>query len=580
MAAVLLIILLSLFAPHNTYAASPSPFQVDRIDHTITPVYGGLILINDTVKITPTSGNLSIETFSIGFSQEYKKNLNSAMAFDAEDPDKRLNLTLDTGLGMVGYYGVTVSFPNEVRDLLHDGHSYEFTTTFILSGTIESSTKTVNTTTYYVFTADFPVYPSLSQSVSTCNVEVVLPENTKNETTVFPFNVTQKEERYYLNYTKSDLPAFTRTSAKASFRAEDKNAYASFSTNKLTREIAVGAAGQISCSDLYLLESHTAFTVGKIRLLLPEDVVQSSVAAFDELGKKLSVSAVVNKTATFDVTLDLVATQMRSVKLTYDLPKEHRLSSLDNQNFKLNLSLYESLRTAPKTFLLKVTFPEGATVQSFPQQTLNIQRDTFRETLSLSISNATWLQKEQLNIEYRYTVLWEAFRPTLWATSIVVIGSLLALVLQRPKAPVSVVSTILVPRKTLNDFVEGYEEKKRMLAELEQMKRKALKGKVSRRDYKVRKTTLESRLSSNSKKLAELRQRIYSGGAKYAEIMRQLEVAETELDNIDADIRRIETRFKSGEISAVTYRQLLEDDLRRKEKAQTTIDGAILRLRE
>jgi hypothetical protein len=320
--------------------------------------------------------------------------------------------------------------------------------------------------------------------------------------------------------------------------------------------------------------------VSKIRLLLPEDVVASSVAAFDEIGKKLTVGAVANRTATFEVTMNLVTNQRRSLKLTYDLSNENHLVSLDSQSFNLNLSLYENLKAVPITFTLKIMFPEGATVQSFPQQTLNIQRDTFQETLSLSISNATWLQREQLNIEYRYTVLWEAFRPTLWATTIVIIGSLIALVLQRPKAPVTIVSTILVPRKTLNDFVEGYEEKKKALAELEQIKQKALKGKISRREYKVRKTTLESRLSANSKRLAELRQRIYSGGAKYADIMRQLEVAETELDNIDADIRRIEIRFKSGEISALTYRQLLEEDLRRKEKSKTTINGAILRLRE
>jgi len=62
--------------------------------------------------------------------------------------------------------------------------------------------------------------------------------------------------------------------------------------------------------------------------------------------------------------------------------------------------------------------------------------------------------------------------------------------------------------------------------------------------------------------------------------MRQLEVAETELDNIEADIKRIEVRFKRGEISAQTYRRLIENDLRRREKAKTTIDGVLLRLRE
>ncbi len=81
------------------------------------------------------------------------------------------------------------------------------------------------------------------------------------------------------------------------------------------------------------------------------------------------------------------------------------------------------------------------------------------------------------------------------------------------------VSVVMVPRKTLNDFVETYEEKKKIISELEQMQRKARKGKISRRRYKVRKTTLENRLSALSKRLADSRQKVMSGGAKYADIM-------------------------------------------------------------
>ncbi|MDH5495001.1 MAG: hypothetical protein OEY24_04810, partial [Candidatus Bathyarchaeota archaeon] len=180
---------------------------------------------------------------------------------------------------------------------------------------------------------------------------------------------------------------------------------------------------------------------------------------------------------------------------------------------------------------------------------------------------------------YSYAIFWASFRPTLWTSALVIIGSIIAFAWQRPKAPVSV-SVVLVPRKTLNEFVETYEDKKKILSELEQIKQKARKGKISRRRYKVRKITLENRLSSLSKKLADLQRGIMSGGAKYADMMRRLEVAETELDNIEADIRRIEVRFKRGEISAQTYRRLLEGDLQRREKARITIDGLILRLRE
>lgn len=461
--------------------------------------------------------------------------------------------------------------------MLNSGQSYEFTVVFVFSDLIDSSTKTVNTTTQYVFTADFPLYPSLTLNVSTCNVAVILPKNMAYADDSFPFNSTQKDGRYYLNYTKSPLQSLTRMSTRVNFLSADKNSYASFSVNRLDREITIDADGHVSVSELFLLESRTAFTVDNIKLQLAKDV--SNVSAFDEQDRKITATLIGDEPFSYRISFNFGTNQLRSLRLLYTISGESHIIQHGSQGFELNLSLFEDFQIIPTAFTIKIVFPEGAVVQSFPQQTFTINRAVFQETLSLSLSNITWLQNEWWSFTYNHTVFWSAFRPTLWATALVIIGSIIAFAWQRPKAPVPV-SMILVPRKTLNDFVDTYEERKKVLSELEQIKGRARKGKVSRRRYKVMKTTLENRLSGLSKRLAELRQGITSSGVKYADIMRQLEVAETELDSIEADINRIGIRFKRGEISAQTYRQLLEDDLRRKEKARTTIDGLLLRLRE
>lgn len=561
---------ISLLSPNKVYATSPSQIQVDRIDHVVTPIYGGILFINDTIKISPTTENATIENFSIGFPLKYKTNLRFSMAYNTTNFDEQLDVILDTGLGVTGYYGVTVVFPNKVRDLLYDGQHYTFTIVFIFSDLIEFSTD-------QAFTVDFPVYPSLAQNASTCNVTVILPKNANYTENDFPFNTIQKNDRYYLNYTKSPLPNFARMSTRVSFTSKTEDDFACFSVNKLSREITIDTNGHISFSELLLLKSQTAFTVSSIKLRLPKGC--SDVSAFDEQGKKLTAVLFENETNTYEISLNLVEDQSRSFRVVYDLFGENRLVQQDSQSYTLTLGISENLQIIPETFTVKIIFPEGAVIQSFPQQTFSIQRGVFQETLFLSLSNVTWLQNEQWSFTYNYAIFWASFRPTLWTTALVIIGSIIAFAWQRPKAPVSV-SIVLVPRKTLNEFVETYEDKKKVLSELEQIKRKARKGKISRRRYKVRKTTLENRLSSLSTKLTGLQQKIMSGGAKYADMMRGLEVAETELDNIEADIRRIEVRFKRGEISAQTYRRLLEGDLRRREKARITIDGLILRLRE
>jgi predicted nuclease with TOPRIM domain len=71
-----------------------------------------------------------------------------------------------------------------------------------------------------------------------------------------------------------------------------------------------------------------------------------------------------------------------------------------------------------------------------------------------------------------------------------------------------------------------------------------------------------------------------AAGGHYASLMRELEVAETDLNEVETNLRSIETRHSRGELSIEGYKKLLGDYERRKERTRTTIDGVLLRLRE
>ncbi|UCG35990.1 MAG: hypothetical protein JSV64_04995 [Candidatus Bathyarchaeota archaeon] len=568
--------LIPALVPNDAYGATSTLIQVDRIDRIVTPLYGGLLLVNDTVRISPTAVNAVIRDFSLGFPLSYRSNLQLAIAY-GEDPDTLLDVFLDTGIGVIGYYGITVAFPEETQNALYEGQPHVFTVVWLFQDLIESSTKAVNETTEYVFTFDFPVLPSLAQEASICNTTVVLPERTTLNQSGFAFEVIQQDDVHYLGYVRSPLPAFSHTSAEISFSSGDKDLFACFSVEKLEREVGVDTSGRISFSDRFLLESKTAFAISKIRLQLPDDA--SGISAFDEQGAKLLTNVAVNTSSVYEISLDLLVGQSRSFNLVYDLSVDDSLNQQDSQAYRFDLRIPEELQLMLIDFRLRIVFPEGAIIEAFPDGRFSIHKDVFQETLLLSQPNVTWFEKEVWDFSFSYSPFWASFRPTLWTTAFVVIGSIIAFAWKRPKAPASV-SVILVPRETLNEFIETYEEKNRTLSDMEHLKQRAVKGRISRRRYKVRKTTLENQVSGLSKRLADLRKKIVSSGAKYVAVMRQLEVAETQLDNIEADIRRIEIRFKRGEFSAQTYRQLLENDLRRKERARTTIEGVLLRLRE
>ena len=106
------------------------------------------------------------------------------------------------------------------------------------------------------------------------------------------------------------------------------------------------------------------------------------------------------------------------------------------------------------------------------------------------------------------------------------------------------------------------------------------KGKIPRRKYKVRRETLEGRLSMLSRDLTDLKEKLRRTGARYAGIIGQIEVTETELEGLETDIKRVENRYRQGEISKGAYLRLIEEYHRRRERARVTIDGVLLRLKE
>ncbi len=572
---VVLLSLTSLTFIVKNGTCNTSQIQVERVNHTITPLYGGLLLINDTICISPIVPDATVEEFTIGFPMRYKANLIFAIAYEYLDSTSPLDVTLDTGMGVLGYYGVTVSFPDEVTELIHGDGSYNFTVVFLFSDLVQSSTEIVNATGEYLFIADVPLFPSLVYS-TTCNVTVILPRNATYSPGELEFSASKVGDNFVLNYAEN-VSNFADKVGRIRFAIGLKDEFTCFSIHKLHRDVVVDGLGHIFVSESILMKSASVFPIEKIKIKLPDNA--TDLTAFNAQGKRLTygISAVDNET--YEISLKLGVDETKSFTLNYRLDERSSPEFSDSENYRLNLSLLERLNLAVKSFTLRIVFPEGAVIHSFPEQDFNVERGVYQESLTLSLSDATLLQNDEWSFTYSYSAFWSSFRPTFWATTIVIIGAVIAVAWKRPRAQ-KPISIIMVPRETLDEFVDLYEERKQTLSEIERAKRQAQKGKMSRRRYKIRRTTLENRVSTFNKKLAGLRQKIMSSGAKYADSMRQLEVAEVELENINADIKRIEVRFKRGDISAETYRRLLENDIRRQEKAKTTIDGVLLRLKE
>ncbi|MEM2987583.1 MAG: hypothetical protein QXK26_00910, partial [Candidatus Bathyarchaeia archaeon] len=165
-----------------------------------------------------------------------------------------------------------------------------------------------------------------------------------------------------------------------------------------------------------------------------------------------------------------------------------------------------------------------------------------------------------------------------------VFGCTIIAIWKRPKAPEAAVEAptvaVRLSPEMLRRFVKSYEEKRRITSDIKSLEVAVSKGRIPRQRYKVQRKTLETRLAALSRSLDDLKLKLRSAGGRYAELMHQLEVAETELNEVESNIRSIEARHRKGDLTLEAYRKLFADYESRREKAETTISGILLRIRE
>jgi len=561
-----LVILLPFSLNTQTVLAQDDSYTIQRVDHQIEVMYSGHVVIRDTIRVT---GQLT-GGFLIGFPHKYGSYVLKGIAYDDNNV---FPVSLGVQLGdRSGFYGAKISFPQ--------GTPQVFTVAFVLSNSLVSQDSNG-------FSLDFPAYPSLVKDAATCNVMLILPEGAQSVTITKDDGVVQET-----SFVKSNLPAFSYSPAMATFSLSTGDLKI-MNINKLNRQVTISPIGDIAVSDSYRITNNSTVSIGSLKIGLPLDA--SNIVARDEFSRTLATDVLTGSGNTRFVNVTLVS-PLNSGASTL-LSVDYALSSVSSSQitrFTLNFDLFPTLNYYINKVTVNFVPPEGARFLEPQLSSLDpsssLIREIFQETLSISregVSNINYAvpSEDVLQITYDYNPLWLSFRPTLWMWTLAAVGTVIVAVWRRPKAAAP--RRVAAPKASIGlspdhvrAFNEAYEEKNRLTSELKSLEARARKGKIPRRRYKVQRKTLEVRLDTLSKNIAELKTIFRSAGGIYADLVRQLDVAEIELVEVATNIRTIEVRHSRGELPLEAYKKSLADYQRRKEKAEATISGILLRLRE
>jgi hypothetical protein len=536
-------------------------YSIEHVDHTIQVMYNGYIFINDTVTLNIT-GQTGPNSFLIGFPDKYGSWVQKCSAFSESNV---FTVALNTPLeDRVGFYGVRVDFPQ--------GAPQTFTVGFVLSNSL--LLQDPQNTSHY--TLNFPAYPSLTKKANLVNVSISLPLGTS----YFGGTVDSFE------YAQQDLAEFTYRPASLEFLLEGDRIQI-VDVARVKREIAISEYRDIEGSDTYQITNRGQNEISHFEVFLPFNA--SNPSAEDQFGRKGEMQQIPESTSRYLINLTkLIKNGESSNFIVKYLLSSDLLVQKGVNSFSLNLSLFRRedyyINDASIAFIL----PEGAEVVSLENNlagdVYSVGRSVFQETVTIDRQGITAWDNLSIGITYEYNPLWLSFRPTVWMWALAVVGSMIAAVAWRkPKGPAKVTvptATMKLHPEYLKSFVDAYEEKKKIILEMDSLETRVQKGRIPRRRYKVRMKTLEIRLNTLSRSLQEFKERTRAAGGQYSDLMRQLEIAETEINEAETNIKSIEARHNRGELSLEAHRKLLADYQHKKESAESTINGILLRLRE
>ncbi len=341
----------------------------------------------------------------------------------------------------------------------------------------------------------------------------------------------------------------------------------------IKREISLDQGRSMHVANTYFI-TNLGDEIDAVELGYPVEAYEIKVR--DEMGN-LEVSKG-SENLSISLRRTILTDEKLVLRIGYQLPWESYVTQQNGMYFKLHTTFYEKFNWTIGELIVSVKLPEGAEFQSSTPSAQDSDKSDLHDSATFAFFDVTPSEDLNFEINFRYLLFWSSLYPTVWMGVSAVIVYAFAFLWKSPKPSRAVV--IPVPPDDLRKFVKVYEEKTRIKSELESMEGRLRKGKISRRRFKVRKKMLDGRLSTIFRDLSSVHDSIRAAGPKYANMMRQIEVAEANLEGAERDIQRIEIRYRRGEVSKDAYRKLMDEYNRRSHEAEVTIDGVILRLKE
>lgn len=530
---------------------------------------GGLVVVDDAITIKNNSTS-PLSNLIIGFPASYSSNLvvsrwkNSSLILPVAigPKNERLNVQLNVSMEKPGFYGINVGFPQPIPV----NQEYNFTLTSAFSKLIIFQDET----TYKLI---MPIYPALAQNAGLYNVSVVFP------------TLSSVDEGNYTRAVIDGKPAATRTGYIKAYSNETLSVQFTNANMQLwecpwaTRNIAIDPWGAIHIADTYYIKNIHKSPANRIDLQLAKGFSNATTSDVSgALSQHVALAKGVSGIADVIFRMPIRSNESYMFTVNYAGSASVCIKQLDWEHYSMGYEMFSGATFAINRLSISISLPEGAEYESsaFPQAT--VTKTGSQQTLIYELANAAPITQDMsFKVKYRYNLFFAASRPIILFGIIIALVSGI-LVMRSGMEPSEIAPT--VPINIVKSFVEAYDEKTSLQAELESLKGRLEAGKIKRHEYKWRAKDIHQRLNVLNRDLEDLKDKMKSAGGSYADAVNKIEIAEAELEPIKRDLEQIEFQYRLNRISRETYEMMRAGFEKRREKAKAIIDEVTINLRE
>ena len=525
--------------------------------------------VDDTYTIA-NNGSIPINSIDLYLPDQYSSNF---LAITANDPNNNeiVIVRLQDSSGML-HWKIYFDDPIEYEE------QYSFTTTMYMTSLFWLSNPSE-----WEYQLSFMRYPYLPYIIRNAEFALVFEQGGS----LIPLEEAPDLDEF-------NLAPFTLNTFTSHLRLYNTHVVA----DRKTR-ITVDAWGWLSYRETISLDNTGAGALSSIDFVIP--AYSSSIKVYDEVGilatsQRLIDYGEFNETSTIKVNL-------ASDRFSEGLESGFRYTF--TVDYIIQTSSYQDATASgnhldiPMAVLSDVLINEHVIdIVLTPSVSMSEATDGYRTlygvfdmTLRYVAYNTT--RRNPISIELLYTTtLGAAARPALFSLIIGLIG-LIYVTLRKVELPEEVTGPhdeedvidsqpkqVGAPPELLREFATLYSKKTALNMDLEKLDAARRRGKVKKREYMIRERDLKQQIDEIDIKLPSLRTELISYGAKYRDLVGQLELQDERIEGAKAGLRQLLLRKKKQRISRVAFEKSRQDYLKTIQKATSASDRILLSLQE